>query len=1084
MALVMPTLADGPAFDGMAVEDEVDIYVRTAADAGTFVISGCTVLQNPLGPNMQIIINSGVVSVNNVQYQYPGTGINPLTINNASAGDRRDTVVLRVVQSATPYVQATVVTGTVPAGLVGAWTRNTAPTTALPPVKGPLQWPSATPQTSVDASSDVVIAEVYVPFNATQILGTALSIINPTSGNIVDKTSQSLNLPMVTQNFAWQDGQRRGGNIGASTSADASAGYPYGQIEITVGDSIATFTGSSTSFPRSWYGLLGVWENRKLGLVDPHQVGFQYPTAFTSVGVNLTTVQGLVKNSYSAGAGVQLTGSINSQTVANSLTDGQTFSRAIIFYQVQSGSDGIGVSVLGVGGASIKTIDANVASTPGNGTVSFYDTGTITAASPPFLSLWRATHVSGAGNVAPIVLGVLYYPPGLPGTQGLSVLSLGEGGLTSADYAQNLNGTWVAFLKALGTYTRRIHICLGGNDIILARSITDASFNNSNVLNSTSQANFGNRDIGRPVTGNTNIPAGTTIIEYLSSTQVLMSNAATGGNLSSQSVTLGQIPPATTYANLTSLIQRLRQVSPIAEIAFYAEYQPYSGYTLDVAGMLSPTSYSSSIIPMYQSVATTNKATYVGMHARFGSVSHRLFTDASLAAGSPFILSTTAAAQFGTGDLGAAISGPGIPNGTTILWAPSNVRAVMSNAASTAVPAPATITSTATAIFVATCQCVNTFKTGDSVLISGLSAANGYVVLLSATSTQFTFSTLVNVTGSGTATPAYVVNNDTYTLSFDLGLHFGDSTNNPAPAYMVSAGYVDGQRARAAEAWERLGYAADYAIAPTTFTFFTPVASGQWICPVTGIYFVRAVGAGGGGGGGAQTTASNTEYTGGGGGGSAATAEGYFSCVANVSYAYSVGQGGNGGPGKVVGSSGIGGVGGNGGSTTFTAPADIATPSSVQLVALGGGGGGNGLNASTALTGVGGGFGGAYTGTWFTVVNVLVPPPPGYGGIGNVFFGSATVGGGPVGGAGGAGGGAGPSSAVANLGGTGGGAGTQTAGGTGGALGGSATAAGGIGGTATAPGAGGGGGGAGNNNGGGGNGGAGGPGALYIQKVG
>ena len=189
MALVMPTLQDGPAFDGMCVEDEVDIFARTSQFYGTGVISGCQVTQNASGPNMTVQVSAGLVAIQGNTYVYPGTGLSNLTVQTASAGDRRDTVILRLFQSGTPFVFAEVVTGTVPSGLTGAWTRNTNTLTALPPLKGAFNWSLATPTTSVDVQTDVVLAEIYVAFNTTSISGTAATIINPTTGNIVDKTS-------------------------------------------------------------------------------------------------------------------------------------------------------------------------------------------------------------------------------------------------------------------------------------------------------------------------------------------------------------------------------------------------------------------------------------------------------------------------------------------------------------------------------------------------------------------------------------------------------------------------------------------------------------------------------------------------------------------------------------------------------------------------------------------------------------------------------------------------------------------------------------------------------------------------------
>jgi hypothetical protein len=187
MAALMPTLQESPAFDAMAVYDDVDAFVGgIQASFGSGVVAGgtsCLVTQHGAGA-MSVDVLAGSVIIGGTLYSFAGTS--GLAIGAASAGDRRDTVVLRAQFGS---VTATVVQGTPPVGLVGAWTRNTPVSTCLAPVKGPMSYSSAaTPQASVDPNTDVVLAEVVVPFNATSILGTLSSIVNPTTGNIVDKT--------------------------------------------------------------------------------------------------------------------------------------------------------------------------------------------------------------------------------------------------------------------------------------------------------------------------------------------------------------------------------------------------------------------------------------------------------------------------------------------------------------------------------------------------------------------------------------------------------------------------------------------------------------------------------------------------------------------------------------------------------------------------------------------------------------------------------------------------------------------------------------------------------------------------------
>lgn len=195
MAIVLPQLDDAPAFAGMAVQDSVDDFVRISDKYGTFVETGCQVTQDT-GSDMKVAVAAGRVAIQGNDYAYAGTGASPLTIPAASTGDRRDTIVLRLSAG---VVSAVCVEGSVPTSypgstpLVGAWTVGIPPSTSLPPKKGPMNNnPGTTVSTSVNVSVDVVLAEVYVAFNTTTITGTATTILNPTTGNIVDKTANYL----------------------------------------------------------------------------------------------------------------------------------------------------------------------------------------------------------------------------------------------------------------------------------------------------------------------------------------------------------------------------------------------------------------------------------------------------------------------------------------------------------------------------------------------------------------------------------------------------------------------------------------------------------------------------------------------------------------------------------------------------------------------------------------------------------------------------------------------------------------------------------------------------------------------------
>ena len=195
MAAVMPGLSDAPAYDGMAAEDDVDLFVGCCAALGVGVLSGCLVTQHGSGTTMAVDISSGLVSIGGNLYVFAGATNLTVTAagsgaggsggGGALAGDRRDTVVLRL---ATGTVTAHVIQGVVPSGLSGAWSRAVQISTCLPPEKGPMNWTATPVSTSVNAYTDAVAGEIYVPYNATGITGTTSTIVSPTSGNLVDKT--------------------------------------------------------------------------------------------------------------------------------------------------------------------------------------------------------------------------------------------------------------------------------------------------------------------------------------------------------------------------------------------------------------------------------------------------------------------------------------------------------------------------------------------------------------------------------------------------------------------------------------------------------------------------------------------------------------------------------------------------------------------------------------------------------------------------------------------------------------------------------------------------------------------------------
>jgi len=162
MAVVIPNVQDSPAFIAMAERDRTDDFAARCDSLGSGVVSGMAVTQDT-GSDMKVAVAAGSVMVAGTSYAYGGTGGSPLTVAAASAGDRRDVVVYRVGTG------VTVLTGTVPTGLTGAWTVGSYPT--LPPVKP-----------DIVEATDVVLAEVYVAGSG----GTPTTVIT-TATNLVDK---------------------------------------------------------------------------------------------------------------------------------------------------------------------------------------------------------------------------------------------------------------------------------------------------------------------------------------------------------------------------------------------------------------------------------------------------------------------------------------------------------------------------------------------------------------------------------------------------------------------------------------------------------------------------------------------------------------------------------------------------------------------------------------------------------------------------------------------------------------------------------------------------------------------------------
>lgn len=213
MATVQPSIGDSPSFHGMTVPDEVDLFAAVAAVLGTGIVSGCLVTQHT-GSDMAVNVSAGTVAILGNLYTYAGT--TNLAVSAASTGDRRDTIIMRLAAGA---VTAVVIKGTPLTGLTGAgWTDGVLPSTSLPPMKGPMNWSSSTPSTSVNYTTDAVCSEAYVAYNTTGIAGTTSTIVAPTSGNLVDKTTP----PLVLTGSSWNESVMKAISLDQFTPAAAS----------------------------------------------------------------------------------------------------------------------------------------------------------------------------------------------------------------------------------------------------------------------------------------------------------------------------------------------------------------------------------------------------------------------------------------------------------------------------------------------------------------------------------------------------------------------------------------------------------------------------------------------------------------------------------------------------------------------------------------------------------------------------------------------------------------------------------------------------------------------------------------------
>ena len=153
MALLVPNLEAGPAFDGQSVPDSTDLAAQLSGHQNTGVLTGMAVTPSS---GMTVAIAAGTFVINGAGFTYAGGTV---TLSAASATDRKD--ILTISSAGTVSVQV----GT-PCGTAG-WSRSTAsPLTNPPPVKAAIP------------TNQVLLCEVYIA-NTTVTIAT---------GNIIDKT--------------------------------------------------------------------------------------------------------------------------------------------------------------------------------------------------------------------------------------------------------------------------------------------------------------------------------------------------------------------------------------------------------------------------------------------------------------------------------------------------------------------------------------------------------------------------------------------------------------------------------------------------------------------------------------------------------------------------------------------------------------------------------------------------------------------------------------------------------------------------------------------------------------------------------
>ena len=164
MAVINPNIGEAPAttYNAAAVTDRTDEFAGRCDALGTGVLSGMGVTA---AGTLTLTVAAGVVSVLGVQYTYSG-GTIPITTNSTLL-DRRDVLVYRA-GTGLVAIQGTTATYT-PGSAVWSVT-----STGNPPIKP-----------DITESTDVVLCEVYMPYNATTVATSPGSTV----GYVIDKSN-------------------------------------------------------------------------------------------------------------------------------------------------------------------------------------------------------------------------------------------------------------------------------------------------------------------------------------------------------------------------------------------------------------------------------------------------------------------------------------------------------------------------------------------------------------------------------------------------------------------------------------------------------------------------------------------------------------------------------------------------------------------------------------------------------------------------------------------------------------------------------------------------------------------------------